>query len=115
MNWTKILLSGIVGGVFMNIADFVMHGVILGNTYMKHTEVFSQVQANPLLFLVISLLMSFFAALLFAKTRDSWAGGWKGGATFGFFLGLVFFFAQFGPTLVIDSFPYHLSWCLGGT
>ena len=115
MNWTKILLSTIVGGELANIADFVMHGVILGNTYTKYPEVYTQTQANPLWFVLISILMAFFAAILFAKTRKCWSGGWKGGATFGFYLGLVFFFAQFYPALVIEGFPYHLSWCHGGT
>jgi hypothetical protein len=115
MNWTKILLAGIVGGILMNIANFIMHPVILGNIYTKYPDVFSQTQANPLWFLLIAILMAFFSALLFAKTRSCWADGWKGGATFGFYLGLVSFFAQFISSLVIDGFPYHLSWCWGGT
>ena len=54
------------------------------------------------------------AALLFARTRGSWAAGWKGGLTFGFFLGLVLFFQRFYDPLVIDGYPYYLSWCQGG-
>lgn len=115
MNWTKILLAGVVGGVLMNIADFVMHGVILANTYVKYPEVFSQTQANPMWFLAISVLTAFFSAVLFAKTRQCFADGWMGGATFGFYLGLVAFFGKFVSALVIDGFPYFLSWCWGGT
>ena len=40
--------------------------------------------------------------------------GWKGGLAFGFFLGLVVFFQRFYDPLVIDGFPYYLSWCQGG-
>ena len=29
-------------------------------------------------------------------------------------LGLTFFFAQFYNALVIEGFPYFLSWCHGG-
>lgn len=115
MNWTKIALAGLVGGVLGTISDFVTHGVILENTYRKYPEVFSQTQTNPLLFLLIAVLMAFFSALLFAKTRNCWANGWKGGATFGFYLGLVFFFSQFYSALVIEGFPYFLSWCHGGS
>jgi len=114
MNWTKIFLAGLVGGILSWLADFVMHGMILAGIYTEFSGVFTQTQANPLWFLLIAVLMGFFASLLFAKTRDCWAGGWKGGATFGFYLGLVFFFAQFYSTLVIDGFPYFLSWCQGG-
>ena len=38
----------------------------------------------------------------------------KGGATFGFFLGLVAFFPNFYFSLVLEGFPYFLSWCWGG-
>ena len=54
------------------------------------------------------------AALLFARTRGSWAAGWKGGLSFGLFLGLVLFFQRFYDPLVIDGYPYYLSWCQGG-
>ncbi len=115
MNWTKVFLAGLVGGILSFFADFVMHATILGSTYGKYPDVFNQAEGNPLWFLLISLLVGFFASLLFAKTRDCWSGGWKGGATFGFYLGLVFFFSQFYSTLVIEGFPYFLSWCWGGT
>ena len=114
MNWTKIFLAGLVGGILSFLADFVMHPIILGSTYAKYPDVFSQADGSPLWFLLLSLLIGFFVSLLFAKTRDCWAGGWKGGATFGFYLGLVFFFAQFYSTLVIEGYPYFMSWCQGG-
>ena len=114
MNWTRVLLGGAAAGIVTNIADFVMHGQIMANTYMKYTQVFSRTQANPLWFLLISLCIGIAAAILFAKTRSSWTGGWAGGATFGFFLGLVGFWPGFYNPLVIDAFPYYLSWCWGG-
>ena len=33
---------------------------------------------------------------------------------FGFWLGLVAFFSPFYDSLVIEGFPYFLSWCWGG-
>ena len=115
MNWTKILLATVVGGVMMNITEFVLHGVILGNTYTKYPDVFTQTQANPVYFLVIAVMITLFAAILFSKTRSCWADGWKGGATFGFFLGLVAFWARFYDALTVDGYPYFLSWCQGGS
>ncbi len=115
MNWIKILLAGIVGGVLMNIAEFVLHGVILAKTYTKYPEVFTQEQANPLYFLLIALVIAFFGAILFSKTRKCWADGWMGGATFGFFLGLVVFWGRFYDALTVDGYPYFLSWCQGGS
>ena len=114
MNWTRVLLAGVVAGIATNLADFVMHGMIMANTYVKYSQVFSQTQANPLWFLLVALCLSISAAILFGKTRTSWAAGWTGGATFGCFLGLVGFWTGFYHPLTIDGFPYYLSWCWGG-
>jgi hypothetical protein len=114
MNWSKAVLAGVVAGVVTNIADFVMHGIIMEGTYSSLPEVFTQTQANPLYFVAISICVGIFAAILFAKTRGSWSAGWQGGAAFGFWLGMTAFFAQFYNPLVIDGFPYYLGWCWGG-
>lgn len=114
MNWTRILLGGLAAGIVTNVADFVLHGMVMGPTYKRLDTVFSQTPANPLWFTLVAVTISFFAALLFARSRGSWAPGWKGGLTYGFFLGLVGFFHGFYDPLVIDGFPYYLSWCQGG-
>ena len=113
MNWTKVVVSGVVAGIVLWIADFVMHGFILGQTYMKYT-VFSQTQANPMWFLVISVCIGIALAALFAKTRGSWADGISGGVSFGLFYGIAVFFSNFFWPLVLEGFPYYLAWCWGG-
>lgn len=114
MNWGKIALAGLLGGIAGWIADFIMHGAILGNTYMSYPDVFTQEQSNPAYFLLNSVLVGFFAATLFSKTRDSWAAGLMGGVTFGALLGMVAFWTPFYSPLVLDGFPYFLAWCQGG-
>ena len=114
MNWTRTALAGIVAGIVMSVADFIMHGLMLGPTYQRYDQVFSQTPANPAWFLLIAVCIGIAAALLFGKTRQSWKTGWMGGATFGAFLGLVGFWPGFYSTLVIDGFPYYLAWCWGG-
>ncbi len=115
MNWTRTLLAGVVGGVALNITDYVNHGLILGSAYTKYPEVFSQEQAKIAWFFGIAILVGIFTAALFGKTRDAWADGLKGGLTFGFWLGMVLFWVPFYSVLVIDGFPYHLAWCHGGS
>lgn len=112
MNWTKILLVTVVGGLATNIVDFLLHGLVLGSTYMEY-EVFTQEQANPLWFLLISVLIALFAAILFARTRASWADGVQGGLAFGLLLGLLLFWQPFYSPLVLEGFPYFLSWAQG--
>lgn len=113
MNWTKLILAGIVAGVVTWIANFVMHGLILADTYTRF-PVFSQEAASPFMFLFVGVFIALAAALLYAKTYTCWGGGWKAGATFGFFLGLAAFFSNFYNPLVLEGFPYFLSWCWGG-
>jgi hypothetical protein len=114
MSWTRALVAGVVGGIVMWIADFLLHGFVMGGTYMEYPEVFTQEPSNPLLFLVIEILIGVPAAIIFAKTRASWADGVTGGLSFGFWIGVLGFFPQFFNSLVIKDFPYFLSWCWGG-
>lgn len=107
-------MAALVGGVVMWLVSFVLHGLVLGSTYMKYAEVFTQEQANPLSFLVIEVLIAFPAAVIFARTRGSWAPGLGGGLTFGFWLGLIGSFAQLFSPIVIEGFPYYLGWCWWG-
>jgi len=113
MNWTRIVVAAVVAGIVGWLADFVMHGLILGHTYTRY-PVFSQESANPLAFLAVSVTVAFFAAIFFARTADSWSPGWRGGVAFGFFLGLVTFFSNHYYPLVLEGFPYFLAWCWGG-
>ncbi len=115
MNWSKVIIAGIAGGIVMTIADFIMHVFILGNTYTRYPEVFRQDDAGVHYFLFVGILVSITAAMLFDKTRSVWADGVKGGVTFGFFLGIIFFFSRFYQSLTIEGFPYFLNWCTGGT
>ncbi len=84
MKLNKVLLTGIVGGAVVWVYYFLTHGLILADMYMKHS-VFITESANPIWFVFNTVLVALAGALLFAKTRGSWAEGIKGGLTFGFF------------------------------
>jgi len=114
MNWTRILAGGVVAGILVNLVDFVLHGMLMAPTYKKYSDVFVQTEANPAYFFAASIAVAICIAILFGKTRGSWAEGWMGGATFGFFFGLATFFMNFYYHLVIAGFPYYLGWCWGG-
>ena len=114
MNWGRILAAGIVAGIVLWLVDFGLHGVVMADTYKKYSDVFTQTQQSPWKFLAIEIVVSIFVALLFGKTRASWAPGVKGGLTFGLFFALAMFFMNFFYPLVIAGFPYYLGWCWGG-
>lgn len=113
MNWTRVLVGGVAAGIVTNLADFVQHGMIMAKTYEKY-PVFTKTAANPAMFAFVSVVVAICMAILFARTRDAWAAGWKGGVTFGFYFGLAVFFMGFYNPLVLEGFPYYLSWCWGG-
>ena len=114
MNWGKIVIAGVVAGVVLWLVDFVLHGWIMASAYLKYPGVFTQEEASPFWFLAVAICIAITVAILFAKTCDCWASGLTGGATFGFFLGLVAFFGPFYFPLVLEGFPYYLAWCWGG-
>ncbi|MGB6002801.1 MAG: hypothetical protein WBI00_20175, partial [Thermoanaerobaculia bacterium] len=70
--------------------------------------------AHPAHFFLVAIVIGIAAAILFARTRGSWPAGIKGGVIFGLFLGCVLFFQSFYNPLVLEGFPYYLSWCWGG-
>lgn len=114
MDIGRLLGGGVAAGIVIGIADFVLHGLVMGSTYAKYPEVFSQTQANPGLFVLVAVCIGLAAAYLFARTRASWAAGAKGGLAFGACIGLLGWFPNFYAPLVYEGFPYHLAWCWGG-
>ena len=114
MNPIRALLAGLAAGVAVFFSDFVLHGLVLGDTYVKYPEVFSQDGSSPFYFLLISVCLAVPAAFLFARTRGNWTPGILGGLTFGGWLGLIGFFVPFYHPLTIEGFPYFLAWCQGG-
>ncbi len=106
MNWMKVFITGIVGGIVIWVYNYLMHGLIMAKSYTKY-EIFRD-DASMVFYALAFVFISLAGALLFAKTRNSWADGIKGGITFGFFVGLIIFFSQFMNVLVFKGFPYHL-------
>lgn len=114
MSWSRVLLGGLAGGIALLIADFVMHGLIMGPTYMEYPDVFTQEDSGIGSFALVSILLGLAAAFLFAKTRSAWPPGLVGGAFFGLALGATQFIPNFYDALVYEGFPSYLAWCHGG-
>ncbi|MFC2160439.1 hypothetical protein ACFLRX_02175 [Acidobacteriota bacterium] len=112
MNWIKVFVTGIVGGLVIWVYNYLMHGLIMAKAYTKY-DIFRD-DASMVFYALAFVFIALSGAVLFAKTRISWADGLKGGITFGFFVGLIIFFSQFMNVLIFKGFPYHLSWCWGG-
>lgn len=114
VNWTRIIIATVVGGIAVWLASFFLHGIVMGATYAKYPDLFIQEEGNPFWFLVLEVLIALPAAIIFARTRRCWSAGVMGGVTFGFWIGAFGWFAQFFNPLVIQGFPYYLAWCWAG-
>lgn len=108
---TKTWLAAILGGIVAWLASFLLHGLVMGATYVRYDEVFSQEQANPLWFLVAAVLVALPAAYAFRRTRDKWPSGLSGGLCFGALVGAIIGFTNFYWPLIFLGFPYYLAWC----
>ena len=114
MNWSRILIAGVVAGIVKAVYEFLLHGMVMSSTYAGYPEVFDQSGGGEYWFFIIAILVATVMASIYAKTQKSWGSGVKGGASFGFCLGWIFFFTPFYSSLVVLGFPYYLSWCQGG-
>ncbi len=113
MNWGRAIGAGLAAGFVQNIANFVMHGLVLGGMYLDQPAFVQEPDSMAMQvvwFLVIALVLGVVASLLFASSRQSWQPGAKGGLHFGVLLGTVVGFQQFYLTLVVNDFPYHVAW-----
>ena len=108
MNVKKCLTIGLVLGIVANIIDFVVQGNLLAGYYAGPP--FRQDNNIPLF-----IVGDFVAALVFTwfylRFAASVPAGAAGGATLGVYAGVLISF----PTniflhLVIQGFPYALSW-----
>ena len=57
MNWMKAVIAGAGGGIVVTIYQWLVHGFIMSNTYMKYNTVFSQEPSNPLWFFLVGIVV----------------------------------------------------------
>jgi hypothetical protein len=108
MDFKKFLTIGIVVGVAANVVDFVVQGNLLADFY-THPPFRQDMKIGWM------ILSDFVAAFVFAwfylAVAGSFAPGVPGGATMGFYTGvLVIFPAAILMHLMFEGIPYYLAW-----
>jgi hypothetical protein len=109
MNLQKCVTIGLVLGVVANVLDFIVQGYMLAGMYAS-IPIFAP--NPPIAWLVVG---DFVAAFVFAWVYLRFAAGVQpgpaGGATFGFYAGVLVGFPQFiFLYLTITGFPYYVAW-----
>lgn len=107
----KFWLAVLAAGVVLNILDILLHGMILqGAYYSVMSDVFNP-PGSPVLFVLADFIIALVYAWVYDKVYTSFGGGAKGGATFGFYAGVITSF----PTWLLmhhifRGFPMDLAW-----
>lgn len=111
MDLKKFIVAVIGVFVAMLAYDFAVHELILAKPLYQHHQSILR-QDTPVQWMMVGeLISSVILVWVYARVRGSFSGGWKGGATFGLYVGIL---ANF-PTwifnhLLIAGFPYSISW-----
>jgi uncharacterized membrane protein YagU involved in acid resistance len=109
MNISKLVVAWLVVGVVMNVLDILVHGVGLSGyyaqmTFMRHDMSVTSIVVTEFVFALVFVVVY---DRLYATTTTSVGRG----AAFGFWTGLLLSFpANIGMYVMINGFPYWLSW-----
>ena len=110
MNVKKFLVSTLAVGVVGNIMDFIVQGNILQGMYLSKMAI---VRQDTWLgwFVLADFVTAFVLVWVYDRVYNSFAPGPAGGASFGFYAGVLFAFPTFIVMhLMLVGFPYSLSW-----
>ena len=108
MDFRKFLTIGIAVGIAANVVDFVVHGNLLADYYARPP--FRQ-DVGMVWMIISDVVAAFVFAWFYLAVAGSFGPGVPGGATMGFYTGvLVIFPAAILMHLMFEGFPYFLSW-----
>ena len=105
--WLAVLASGVA----MNVVDYIFQAMIMTDMYYsKHADVFDAT-TNPLWFVLADFIAVLVLAWVYDKVAASFRSGWRGGAIYGFYAGVLVNF----PTWIIlhlylKGFSYKYAW-----
>jgi hypothetical protein len=108
MDFKKFLAIGLAVGIAANIVDFLVHGQLLADFY-THPP-FRQ-GINPGWMILSDFGAAFVFAWFYLAVAGSFAPGVPGGATMGFYTGVLLIFpAAILMHLMFEGIPYYLAW-----
>jgi hypothetical protein len=111
MKGSKFWLAVLVGGIVVNVLDFLVQGLWLSSAYYNQRPDIFNIGVNVANFIFGDFVAVFVLAWVYDRVAGSFPSGPKGGMTFGLYAGVLLNF----PTwifihLMIKNFPYELSW-----
>ena len=110
INWTRVILGGLVAGLIINVFESVLNGVILAKDMEAAISALGKQMSGGALALFIAwgFLVGIFAIWLYAAIRPRYGAGPKTAACAGAAVwGLGYLLAAVGP-LALHLFPRRL-------
>jgi hypothetical protein len=110
INWTWVILGGLVAGVIINIFEFVLNGVVLARDMEAAISALSRRMGGGQLamFIVWGFLVGIFAIWLYAAIRPRYGAGFKTALWAGIAVWCLGYLLASVTPLALNLFPARL-------
>ena len=110
MNFQTLLKMGVVTGILMNAFDIIVQGLLLAGFYTA--PVFRKPEDEIVYLVLTDFAAAFVFVWLYLKLGRATTGrGVAGGATFGFYAGVLYSFPMFyAMHLLFNGYTSELAW-----
>ena len=109
MDFKMLLKLGIVTGVLLNAFDIIVQGLLLAGMYTA--PVFRKPEEEIVYLVLADFAAGFVFAWVYLKRGSATGPGAAGGATFGFYAGVLYSFPMFyAMHLLFNGYTSELAW-----
>jgi hypothetical protein len=103
-------IAVIVGGIVVNVMDFLVHGMLFQEMFYSKMQGM-RTDVNPLWYIALDFLMVAVFVWFYDKVYGSYGGGMPGGMKFGLYYGVALNFpVMFFPYLMYQGMNYGFVW-----
>jgi len=111
INIKMVLLGGLIAGLVLNIGEFVLNGLVIGDAWMEWAKSMNlpEMGGNVIIFYVIwSFLVGIALVWLHAAIRPSFGANIRTAVIAGLFIWVTMWVLGFGSMLIQGVFPNDL-------
>ena len=103
-------IAVVVGGIVVNVMDFLVHGMLFAEMFYSKMEGM-RTDTNPMWFVVLDFIMVMVFVWFYDKVHAVFGRGMQGGMKFGLYYGVALNFpVMFFPYLMYQEMNYGYVW-----